>query len=430
MTMPDTTVEAVSATGPAHVPLAKDPRKSFAALLVVAQFALLTSLLTPVVVAMSIKISLIVPTEAAAVQGLVLGIGSVMALIATPLFGNLSDRTRSRLGRRRPWLLGGAVVGTSGLAVVGLAESVAGLVVGYALAQLSLNAATAAVSGIYADRIPEKWQGRVGALLGVAANFGAIAGAGIATAFSTNIALTFVVPGLFAIVAVTVLCLVVKDSAADACDVPPFSMLEILKSYTWPVRDARDFSVNFASRFLIWLGYSALMTYQALLFIQHFGIPPQQVAGYMLTATGISGAATLIGSVSGGWITDRLDRRRGFVIFSGIVIGAGLILIGLAPSVSVVFAAGALAGFGLGIYLAVDLALAVRLIPDARSTGRYMGIVMLASNAPGVLTPLLAPLLLAAGASAASPNFALLFLVAGAVSVLGALAMLGVRSVR
>jgi MFS family permease len=428
MTAQDTPVNAHA--GLDDVALEKDHRLLFAVILVIAQFALLTALLTPVVVGIAVKVSIIAPESAAQVQGIALGTGSLMALIASPLFGNLSDRTRSRFGRRRPWLIGGAGTGAVALLIIGLTDSVVVLVIAWALAQLALNASTAAINALYADRIPGKWQGRVGALLGVATNFAAIAGAATATAFSGNLVLTFVVPAIVAIVAVVVLSIIVRDSASDARDIAPFSLLETIKSFGWPVRANRDFSLNFLSRFLIWLGYSALMSYQALLFIQRFAIPPAEVASYMLAATGISGVATLIGSVGSGWLTDRLDRRRDFVIAAGVILGASLIAIGFAPSVVALFAAGAVAGLGLGIYLAVDLALAVRLIPDSRLAGRYMGIVTLANNAPGVITPFIAPFLLAIGATATSPNFTALFLAAGAMSILGALVMLGVRSVK
>lgn len=430
MTANNVAPKGAAASTDADPKLSKDHRARFAVVLVIAQFALLTALLTPVVVALAVKVSIIAPDNAAQVQSVALGVGALMALIASPLFGNLSDRTRTPLGRRRPWLLGGAAAGAAALLTMGLTDSVAVLIVAWAVAQLSLNASTATINALYADRIPAKWQGRVGALLGVATNFAAITGAGIATLFSTNLVLTFVVPAIVAIAAIVVLCVIVKDSSRDVQNLRPFSVAEIVKSFGWPARKNRDFTLNFVSRFLIWLGYSAIMSYQALLFIQRFGIPPQEVAAYMLAATGISGAATFIGSLGSGWLTDKIDRRRNFVVLAGVLLGVGLILLGFASNVVAVYAAGALAGFGLGIYLAVDLALAARLIPDPRLAGRYMGIVTLANNAPGVVTPFVAPLLLATGASAASPNFTLLFLVAGAVSVLGALVMFGVRTVR
>lgn len=411
--------------------LPKDPRKIFSVLLVLAQFFVLFSILTPVVVALSIKLSMILPPEQVpGAQGLVGGLTALCSIIATPIVGNLSDRTRSRFGRRRPWLIGGVLLGTIALFVVATGETVPQILLGSILAGVGFNATVAAIGGLYADRVPEKWHGRVGAFIGVATNFAAIAGAATATALAPNIVLIFVVPGVLAIVFVTILALVIRDSKDDVRGVDRFSFGQIIKSFSWPVRENRDFTVNLISRFLIWMGYTAIIAFQALLFIQHFGIPPQNVAMFLLAATGLSGIATLIGSVGGGWITDKTDKRRGFVMFSGLLMGIGLIVYAFAPTVEFAIGAGIIIGLGLGIYLAVDLALATRLIPDARFTGRYMGIVQLASNLPQSIMPFLAPLLLAIGAAQAGPNFLLLFVVAGALSIVGAFVMLFMRTTR
>jgi len=412
-------------------PTSPDRRRAFPVLLVLAQFGFLLALLAPVVVSLSIKVSIIDPVNTGGSLGLILGVGSLMSVIATPLFGNLSDRSRSRFGRRRPFLVGGALVGTLGLVVIGVSDAIPGVLAGWALTQLAMNAGQAAISGLYADRIPEQLRGRVGAFLGLATNFGAVGGAAMATALSPNLLLIFLVPGLVAIAFAGILALYIKDAPAQPEALRPFSVMEIVRSYGWPVRSNRDFTINFISRFLIWLGFSALMTYQALLFIQHFGVNPQNVAGYMLAATAISGAGTLLGSIGGGWISDKVDRRKGFVLTGGLLIGVSLLLVGLAPTPELVFAAGALGGLGLGVYIAVDLALAARLVPDKNNAGRYMGIVTLANNLPNVVTPLLAPLLLTAGATAdGRPGFTLLFLVAGVVSVVGSILVLAIRSVR
>src|SRR3954454_7635455 len=79
-----------------------------------AQFALFVALLGPVTVSMAIKVTAIVgPAQATTAQGIVLGVGALAALLANPIAGRLSDRTLGRFGRRRPWIIGGAL----GLAV-------------------------------------------------------------------------------------------------------------------------------------------------------------------------------------------------------------------------------------------------------------------------------------------------------------------------
>ena len=85
---------------------------------------------------------------------IVLGVGAVISLVANPLFGMLSDRSRSSRGRRRPFLLGGAIGACLGLAVLAVAPNVAVLLLGWCLVQGSLNCYLAAIIAIIPDRVP------------------------------------------------------------------------------------------------------------------------------------------------------------------------------------------------------------------------------------------------------------------------------------
>ena len=48
--------------------------------------------------------------ESVVAFGIISGIAGAFALLVYPLAGALSDRTTSRAGRRKPWILGGALV--------------------------------------------------------------------------------------------------------------------------------------------------------------------------------------------------------------------------------------------------------------------------------------------------------------------------------
>jgi len=53
----------------------------------------------------------------------VTGIGALLAMVGNPFFGRLSDRTSSRLGMRRPWMVTGLVGGSAGILMVALAPT-------------------------------------------------------------------------------------------------------------------------------------------------------------------------------------------------------------------------------------------------------------------------------------------------------------------
>lgn len=88
-------------------------------LLAVIQCAALSALTAPAVVGVSLLVRRMVGAAAApSTFALIDAAAALTAMLAAPLCGLLADRTMSRLGRRRPWLLGGAVLGVLGSAAM------------------------------------------------------------------------------------------------------------------------------------------------------------------------------------------------------------------------------------------------------------------------------------------------------------------------
>ena len=114
----------------------------FVAALGFAQFGLFVALLGPVIVSMALKVNTLIPdpTGRTSALGLVLGVGAVAAFLGNAIFGRLSDRTTSRFGRRRPWLVGGVLVMAAALLLISQAGSVPVLALGWFIAQLGANA--------------------------------------------------------------------------------------------------------------------------------------------------------------------------------------------------------------------------------------------------------------------------------------------------
>ena len=110
--------------------------------------------MTPAIISLALRVRQLAPGNAAEPISWVLMAGALVALVSNPVFGALSDRTRSRFGRRRPWMVGGVLCGCAALAVIGLAPTINIVLLGWCLAQLAYNAALAALVAIIPDRIP------------------------------------------------------------------------------------------------------------------------------------------------------------------------------------------------------------------------------------------------------------------------------------
>ena len=128
--------------------------------------------IAPLLVTLALKINSLVGIERAPDSlALVAGTGALLAMFGNPFFGKMSDRTSSRLGMRRPWMVIGLVGGSAGILVVALAPSIAVVLVGWCLAQLLFNALLAAMVAVLPDQVPAAQRGLVAGVLGVCTVF-------------------------------------------------------------------------------------------------------------------------------------------------------------------------------------------------------------------------------------------------------------------
>ena len=346
-----------------------------------------------------------------------LGVGAVISLVANPLFGMLSDRSRSRRGRRRPFLLGGAAGAIVGLALLAVAPNAALLVLGWSLVQGSLNCYLAAITAIIPDRVPASQRATISGLTGLSQVIGTVVGVGLTNAVPTYVAkyaLLCAVLGL----AVLGLYLSYRDRPRVG-ERPPWPTFA---QFFGSLRH-RDFALAWLTRGLVTLGYALGTTYLLYFLRDRVGITDP--AGGVFTANIVAAAALLATVFVGGVLSDRTGRRKIFVIISTIVIAAGLITLALVPTWPGTLVAAGLLGGGFGVYLAVDLALITEVLPNAEDAGRDLGIVNIALTLPQTFAPVLSALFVTQ-----LGGYAPLFGTAAAVTLVSAVIVTRIRGVR
>ena len=191
------------------IPAAARERASarFVAIYALAYAALWLALLTPAIITLALRVRQLAPGNAAEPISRVLMAGAVVALVSNPVFGALSDSTRSRFGRRRPWLVGGVLCGCASLAVIGLAPTVNIVLWGWCAAQLAFNAVLASMVAIIPDRVPPAQRGTVVGILGICMPIGQITGTFLVQLLVVNMTLALVIPGVIGVVGVLALTL-------------------------------------------------------------------------------------------------------------------------------------------------------------------------------------------------------------------------------
>jgi MFS family permease len=399
----------------------------FIAIYAIAYMGLWMALLPPVLVGLNMRVTALDPAHATESLSMVMGVGALFALFGNPFFGRLSDRTTSRFGMRRPWLIAGALGGVVGLAIVAYASSIPQILLGWCIAQLAYNAQLAALMAILSDQVAPQHRGMVSGIVGVSQPVGMVAGTCVVQAFAHLTVAMFLAPAAVAVAAAICLVWVLPDRRLAAAQRPRYGWREFVTSF-WinPLRFP-DFGWIWSSRFLLFAGASVLLTYQGLYLIHQLGSPLAEVPHLIFLSTLAQSGAVVVFSGVGGRLSDAIGRRKIFVFGAALIYALALLVIAFASSYTWFLVGMTISGAGLGMYLAVDLALATDVLPDREAhAGKNLGIFNIANVMPQSLMPAIASGVLATSGG----TYKVLFVMAAILVALGAWAVQPVRGAR
>jgi MFS family permease len=375
--------------------------------------------LTPAQVQLARQAEVFSPDGKEELLGLVTGIGAAVTALAVPAFGAAGDRTRSRFGRRRPWVVLGALLAAAGLALLAAATGPAQMVAGWVVTQTGLSAVQAGLVATIPDRVPRPQLGTVAGWAGGTQMLGALLGAVLVNRLVTDLVAGYAACAVVLLVAVVPFLAGHRESSAGPA-VRAGAGRTARKASRAPL--SRDLLWAWASRFLVVLGFALVTQYLLYYLTDELRVPDVQQA--MLTTTAVTVLCAMTAALVTGRWSDRSGRRKVFVAAGGALMGLGALLLAAAPGWAAVVAAAVAVGAGFGTFLAVDLAVIASVLPSAAHTGRDLGVFSIATAAPQVLAPLLAvPVLAATG-------YGGLYVLTAVVSVAGGAVVLRVRSVR
>ncbi|WP_258133356.1 MFS transporter [Microbacterium sp. MYb64] len=395
-------------------------------LFTLAWLAIWTVQLTPIQLLLPLQLDTGAPGEnwiAGVVwAGVVLLVGGLVGIIAAPVSGRWSDRTRSRWGRRRPWAIGGSLVAAVGLVLTGLVAGPVAVGGAWIVVSVGVSVASAALTAMIADQLTTQ-RGAASAAASSAQAVGIVVGVGAVVLIGLNVEQSYFL--LAAIIAVigSGTALLLPDSAAHELALP--APRTAARTASW--RD-RDFLWLLISRFVVNIG-NAFGT-SLLLFFLLYGVrvPSAAAQDDLLVLIVIYTVFVVIASIIAGILSDRpstspLRRRRTITAVSVVVQAISGVVILISPSFEMTAVAAAIMGAGYGAYMAVSLAFATDLLKDPDDHARDLGLV----NVSAQLGQLLGPLL-GAGLVALVGGFWLLFGAAAVLSVVGAAMTYAVRA--
>lgn len=401
----------------------------FIAAIFLGQFGLFLALLAPVMVSIQLKVVTLTddPAEQAAMLPAIIAPGALAAVLFNALGGRISDRTTSRFGRRRPWLIGGMVGLTLSLLLIAVGTQVWMLTVGWFLAQATANFAFSAYIASLNDQLPTEQYGKTSGLVGIAQNVGVMAATWAGSFFPTSMLLLFMVPAVIGALLMVIYALSLPEPVLTE-NRYPFNLREFLTTFwTNPIRFP-DFGLAWWGRFLIILASYLFVTFRLLYMTNHLGLSTVDATTAVAIGVTIYTVVSMVASLAAGWISDAIGRRKIIVALAILVFGLGTYLLVHADTVAVFYVCEAIMGLAYGAYVAVDLALVFEVLPDPLNNGKDLGVFNMANALPQSLAPSLGGFLLAE--LGGGTDFTALLIAAGLSAAIGAVLTMFIRSVK
>jgi MFS family permease len=334
------------------------------------------------------------------------GIGTVVAVVWQPIAGTMSDRTRTRWGRRRPFIFTGTIGDVLFLLGLALSGSFWPLVVFYTLLQLASNTAQGPYQGLAPDVVPEDQRGTASGFYGLSNLLGILAGTLVAGTILSQAGRPAALLSIALFLGVTMLVTVLF--VPERHDLPPARVGSPLKlvraTFGTPLRYP-PFLWLMGSRLLILMGIVGIQSFVFFYFADTFFHGDSRAT---TNATkGLAGLVVVL-AILVTWPAARLSDRIGrkpMVLIGGTAAAAGVLILlfsgyrwlpdaVVAPIASLLampalaaqtLAAGALIGIGFGSFFSVDWAFITDVIPTSDEAGLFFGFSNIATAGSGVI---------------------------------------------
>ncbi|HZR40724.1 MAG TPA: MFS transporter [Ktedonobacteraceae bacterium] len=335
-------------------------------------------------------------------------LGAIIALFIPPLTGLLSDYTPGPLGRRRPYIIIGALTVLLSLPVLINAHSIIILILGLGVLLTGLNIITAGYQGLIPDLVPHKQRGAASGYMGFMAILGNVGSLALAAWLFASVNLHSIEANtirngaiFYYVSTIAVLFIGVLVTVLGVREVP-FSpkpttfaqtesriQFEFHKwfGYHWikPWRE-HNFTVVFLTRSAVMMGLALFMT-----FIEYYLANVAHVTNFV-QATATIAVLALLGAVFSalllGIFSDYV-KRAPLVCMATMCMALAAFAFVVFPGGFPLWPLGVVFGLGYGAYMSVDWALSIDALPSKETAGKDLGLWNASSTLPTVIAPLL-----------------------------------------
>ena len=286
---------------------------------------------------------------------------SLAGALVQPIVGAMSDRTRTRIGRRRPYFIVGVALTAASLIYLAGFPPIIPMLLVLSINAFFLNVAVDPYMALLADLVPIDQRGRVGALLAIFNMLGQIAATVAALLlWDRSPELVFLIVAAALVISFGITTIFIKEPASPPRPSEPMGI--DVGGYLRDLAGRRDLLLYIGAAALYWMGTGGVLPYLTRFGVSVLGLSEGESFQLILPAL----AGTIIAAVPAGYIADRRGKKPvlavGLFAYSIIAIVASQV----ATLPQALVAMGVI-GLANGVWTALAVPLLVDLVPQERA---------------------------------------------------------------
>lgn len=322
--------------------------------------------------------------------------GLLLAIVVQPIASAASDRSRSRWGRRRPFVLIGTALAVLLLPGMGLWSTYVSVIIVFCLLQIALNTAQGPYQAFIPDLVPENERGLASGVKSLELVGGVILARLVAYFMdrysggskSPWLWMSLGTIGIAILGCMLATILTVKEKPGSGGPREPF-MSSVIRSFRIDLKYNRQFLYFLVSRGLMAVPAVALQTFALYYVMDVMKVP--NPAGVTANVLIVVGATLIVSALFAGRYSDRIGRKP-VLVFSGLLGMAGLVFLFFSRTELYLFLSAAVLGVANGAFVSASWAMASDML-ERGEEARYMALANLAWCAGSALAHLIGPVI-------------------------------------
>lgn len=311
-------------------------------------------------------------------------IAMLVALVSNIVLGACSDRTRTRFGKRKPWIVGCSVLSCAVLLLFAQAEAIGAMLAYWCLYEVVVNGVAAAMIAQLSDRVPAQWRGRVSSAYGIGQMAGSQLGVLVGAQFLDSVSAGVGVFALIALCGGVVSALMAGEPSNVDEPREPFVWRSLWNMFAFPTHHAVNFYKTLGARFLMTVGGGVVSNYMLYIIQDYLGLDADHTQSLLSLNSSLRLGIGLVCCVAIGPLADTFGHVKQLAVLSVLLTAASSFVPFVMPTAQGLTIFAVLFGIGGGMNASLIQSISVRVLPDPHAAAKDLGFLNLANTLGGV----------------------------------------------